>query len=120
MRRLRLIPVLFFLTLLIVWLPAGADESAAGEDATTPAVASQGPQRPAADRLQLETTSIRGNQELPRVMVIVPWKDPAMGDLVGKPVNSLINEVLIPVDRDVFLRQTKYFEQLYGDPEIAP
>jgi len=53
-------------------------------------------------------------------MVIVPWKDPAMGDLVGKPVNSLINEVLVPVDRDVFLRQTKYFEQLYGDPEIAP
>jgi hypothetical protein len=111
--------VIYFLA-LFCWAPAGADEPAQQEVADVPVKASQGSQRPAADRLQLETTSIRGNQELPRVMVIVPWKDPAMGDLVGKPVNSLINEVLIPVDRDVFLRQTKYFEQLYGDPEIAP
>jgi hypothetical protein len=68
-----------------------------------------------ADRLQLDATSIRGNQELPRVLYIVPWKDAAIGDLVGKPVNSLIDEVLAPLDRDVFLRQTKYFDQLYGD-----
>jgi hypothetical protein len=102
------------------WVSAAAEEPAGEGAAEGPAKVSQGPQRPAADRLQLETTSIRGNQELPRVMVIVPWKEPAMGDLVGKPTNSLINEVLIPVDRDVFLRQTKYFEQLYGDPEIAP
>ena len=65
------------------------------------------------DRLQLDATSIRGNQELPRVLYIVPWKDAAIDDLVGKPVNSLIDEVLAPVDRDVFLRQTKYFDQLY-------
>ena len=44
----------------------------------------------------------------------MPWKDPELGDLVGKPVNSLIDEVLAPVDRDVFLRQTMYFDQLYG------
>jgi hypothetical protein len=111
--------LIIFLWATLCWTSAGADESAQQKDADTVASESTGP-RPGADRLQLETTSIRGNQELPRVMVIVPWKDPAMGDLVGKPVNSLINEVLIPVDRDVFLRQTKYFEQLYGDPEIAP
>ena len=62
----------------------------------------------------LESTSIRGNQELPRVLYIVPWKDPRLGDVVGRPVNSLIDEVLAPVDRDAFLRQTKYFDQLYG------
>ena len=111
---------IIFLSALYCGTPVGADEPSGREGTDTAAVVSQGPQRPAADRLQLETTSIRGNQELPRVMVIVPWKDPAMGNLIGKPVNSLINEVLIPVDRDVFLRQTKYFEQLYGDPEIAP
>lgn len=66
------------------------------------------------DRLELESTSIRGNQELPRVLYIVPWKDPALGDVTGKPVNSLIDEVLAPLDRDVFLRQTQYFDQLYG------
>jgi hypothetical protein len=69
------------------------------------------------DQMRLETTAIRGNQELPRVMYIVPWKDPALGDVTGKPVNSLIDEVLAPLDRDVFLRQTNYFDQLYGTQE---
>ena len=70
--------------------------------------------RESADQLLLDATAIRGNQELPRVMYIVPWKDPRLGDVIGKPVNSLIDEVLAPVDRDVFRRQTKYFDQLYG------
>lgn len=70
--------------------------------------------RVAADQLLLDSTSIRGNRELPRVLYIVPWKEPHLGDVIGKPVNSLIDEVLAPVDRDVFLRQTRYFDQLYG------
>ncbi len=68
-----------------------------------------------ADRLQLDATAIRGNQELPKVLYIVPWKDPELGDLVGKPVNSLVDEVLAPVDREVFRRQIRYFDQLYGE-----
>ncbi|MBT8441856.1 MAG: hypothetical protein KJO76_05670, partial [Gammaproteobacteria bacterium] len=36
------------------------------------------------DQMQLESTSIRGNQELPKVMYIVPWKDPNLGDVTGK------------------------------------
>ena len=71
------------------------------------------------DQLQLESTSVRGNQELPRLLYIVPWKDPSLGDVTGKPVNSLIEEVLAPLDRDVFLRQTSYFDQLYGTPETG-
>lgn len=74
-------------------------------------------QRHLTDQMELESTSIRGNQELPRVLYIVPWKDPSLGSLAGKPVNSLIDEVLAPLDRDVFLRQTQYFDQLYGTPE---
>jgi hypothetical protein len=75
--------------------------------------------------LNLETTAIRGNQELPKVLYIVPWKDPAMAELAGRPVNSLVEEVLAPVDREVFRRQTRYFSQLYaldkpvgGDPPL--
>lgn len=74
-------------------------------------------QRALTDHMQLERTSIRGNQELPRVLYIVPWKDPSLGNVTGKPVNSLIDEVLAPLDRDVFLRHTTYFDQLYGPPE---
>ena len=53
-------------------------------------------------------------QELPKVLYIVPWKDPAMVAVAGRPVNSLVDEALAPVDRDVFRRQGRYFEQLYG------
>ncbi len=96
--------------------PGAADDTAARPDTTA--------ERPEAierraltDQMQLDSTSIRGNQELPRVLVIVPWKDPSLGEITGKPVNSLVDEVLAPLDRDVFLRQTEYFDQLYGSPE---
>ncbi|MEZ5566523.1 MAG: hypothetical protein R3F24_13925 [Gammaproteobacteria bacterium] len=64
--------------------------------------------------LTLDSTAIRGNQELPKVLYIVPWKDPAAVELSGRPVNSLVEEVVAPVDREVFRRQTRYFSQLYG------
>jgi hypothetical protein len=63
----------------------------------------------ATDRIDLDTTSITGNRELPKVMYIVPWKSSDLGDLVGKPVNSLLDEVLEPVDRDVFKRENRYY-----------
>ena len=69
------------------------------------------------DRLQLDSSAITGNQELPRVMVIVPWKESGIGELSGKPVNSLLDEVLSPIDREVFQRQVRYFDQLYGAEE---
>ncbi len=70
--------------------------------------------------LNLDATAIRGNQELPKVLYIVPWKDPAMAELAGRPVNSLVEEALAPVDREVFRRQTKYFSQLYGAGSARP
>jgi hypothetical protein len=69
--------------------------------------------------LSLDATAIRGNQELPKVLYIVPWKDPAMAELAGRPFNSLVEEVLAPVDREVFRRQTRYFSQLYGAKKPA-
>lgn len=65
-----------------------------------------------ADRLELDTTDITGNRELPKVLYIVPWKRSDLGDLVGKPVNSLLDEVLQPLDRDVFQRQNRYYDAL--------
>ncbi len=71
------------------------------------------------DRLELETTSITGNRELPKVMYIVPWKKADLGDLSGKPARSLIDEVLAPVDRDVFRREVNYYEAVTA-PQAKP
>ena len=62
----------------------------------------------AEDRIDIDGASIVGNRELPKVLYIVPWKKPLSGELVGKPVQSLLDEVLAPVDRDVFRRQVEY------------
>jgi cytoskeletal protein RodZ len=69
----------------------------------------------AEDHLQLDTTQITGNQELPKVLYIVPWKRSDLGDLLGKPANSLLDEVLEPVDRDVFRRENRYYDALKPD-----
>lgn len=81
----------------------------ATEPAPPPAAAEPGPAE-----VSLEASEIRGNQELPKVLYIVPWQDPAMVAVAGRPVNSLVDDALAPVDRDVFRRQARYFDQLYG------
>ena len=68
----------------------------------------------ATNTLDLGTTSITGNQELPKVLYIVPWKRSDLGDHVGRPVNTLLDEVLEPVDPEVFERHLDYYETLYG------
>jgi len=60
----------------------------------------------------LGATDITGNKELPKVMVIVPWKDSLGARGVVKPTDSLLDEVLQPVDRGVFQRQIHYYGQL--------
>jgi hypothetical protein len=94
--------------------------STAGAAASANPVASATPKTGAAggkahDNIELDTTQITGNRELPKVLYIVPWKRSDLGDLVGKPVNSLLDEVLTPVDRDVFKRQNRYYDALKPD-----
>jgi len=67
------------------------------------------------DRLELGRTEITGNQELPKVLYIVPWKKSDPGDLLGRPVNTLLDEVLAPLDREEFVRRVNYYGDLYGD-----
>ncbi len=69
------------------------------------------------DSIELSRTEIHGNQELPKVLYIVPWQKSDPGDLMGKPVNTLLDEVLAPVDREEFIRQVEYYNDLHGDSE---
>ncbi len=69
------------------------------------------------DEIDLGRTEITGNQELPKVLYIVPWKKSDPGELMGKPVNTLLDEVLAPIDRSEFIRQVDYYDDLYGEEE---
>ncbi len=65
------------------------------------------------DRMELGRTEITGNQELPKVLYIVPWQKSAPSDLMARPVNTLLDEVLAPIDREEFVRQVNYHGDLY-------
>lgn len=66
----------------------------------------------AQDRADMDRTQIIGNRELPKVLYIVPWKKPIPGELSGRPFDSVLDEALAPVDRDVFRRQVRYDAQI--------
>ena len=90
------------------------DASPAVDTSAAPAVDTSAPaaapgRRAQNDRLDLDTTIVTGNRELPKVLYIVPWKKADLGDLPAQPFNTLLDEVLTPVDRDVFRREVTYY-----------
>ena len=74
----------------------------------------------AQDRADIDRTQIIGNRELPKVLYIVPWKKPVPGDLAARPLVSVLDEALAPVDRDVFRRQVKYDVQVRAQATVQP
>jgi hypothetical protein len=97
--------------------PAGQARSRRSPGLPVPGAAQRraGPAGPAAKGggvLALGATDITGNKELPKVMVIVPWKSPTDAGGVLQPRDSLLNELLQPVDRGVFQRRIRYYGQL--------
>lgn len=90
--------------------------SLAAISAAMPVLAQQQPKaaaRPAADEgprqeLQLDTTAITGSREQPTVMNILPWKQAGASELPGAPPDSLLNEVVQPVNRVEFRRELRY------------
>jgi len=104
--------------------PTGATSAAGTGGSTPPAAAARGAAGSRSqDRIELDTTQISGNRELPKVMYVVPWRRADLGDFAGRPPNSLLDEALTPVDRDVFRRQNRYFSALQagtGDAKSQP
>jgi hypothetical protein len=95
--------------------PAVALKAHAGPNPAAPGAKSGS----ASDRIQLDTTQISGNRELPKVMYVVPWRKADLGDFAGRPPNSLLDEALTPVDRDVFRRQNRYYDAVQGQAESS-
>ncbi len=74
----------------------------------------------AQDRADIDRTQIIGNRELPKVLYIVPWKKPLPGTLSGRPVTSVLDEALSPLDREVLRRQIAYHAQATAPAPAAP
>ena len=74
----------------------------------------------AADSLDLKGTTITGNRELPKALHIVPWKAATPGELAGRPMQSLVDEVMAPVDRDVMRRELEYYDSVHISRQGSP
>ena len=89
-----------------------ADEEPVAEDVTRTTSGNR-----VMDSMELGRTEIKGNQELPKVLYIVPWQKSDPGDLMGRPVNTLLDEVLAPIDREEFVREVEFYNDLNGEKE---
>jgi len=54
--------------------------------------------------IKLEET-IRGNQEQPKVLTIVPWQSPKTKQALPSPIVERINKKFVPLQRDELKRQ---------------
>jgi hypothetical protein len=57
---------------------------------------------------ELSGMSIVGNDEAPKSLYIVPWKSSEIG--AETSLGTMLNEGDVPVDRDVFKRQLRFYQ----------
>jgi hypothetical protein len=95
--------------------PAAAREAAAAHVAAAPREAGAAREASAAheagatpaDPKSMAGMSILGNQETPKSLVIVPWKSSEIGNGIG--VSRALDTRIRAVDKDVFMRELKYY-----------
>jgi hypothetical protein len=66
--------------------------------------------------IQLEET-IRGNQEQPKVLTIVPWQSPKAKQALPSPIVERINKKFVPLQREELQRQIKILD-LYPTSKV--
>ena len=66
--------------------------------------------------IKLEQT-IRGNQEQPKVVTIVPWQSPKAKQALPSPIVERINKKFVPLQRDELKRQ---IQMLDNNNDIYP
>ena len=80
--------------------PPAAQEQAAAPAAPQPGGSPTDPK-------SMSGMSILGNQDAPKSLVIVPWKSSEIGNGIG--VSRALDTRIRAVDRDVFMRELKYY-----------
>ncbi len=64
----------------------------------------------AVERIELEGTSVRGDQEQPQVLYLIPWQTPKSPDILVPLPRQELEGILEPVDRQSF-RERLYYRQ---------
>jgi hypothetical protein len=103
-------PLLLVLALVGIAGQAVADPppAAPAEQAAPADPAAKAPGAPGNEVKQMSGMSVLGNQEAPTSLVIVPWKSSEMGSGIG--VSKGLDTKIGPVDRDVFMRELRYYK----------
>jgi len=66
--------------------------------------------------LNLRGMTVIGNQELPKSLIVVPWKQSELGELLEHSMDSLLDSGMQPLDREVFERKLDYYRVGAGLP----
>lgn len=59
---------------------------------------------------QVEGISIIGNRELPKSLIIVPWKGSTLSDEPNLPEKSIIDQGFDFISRDKLLREIEFYK----------
>jgi hypothetical protein len=84
--------------------PAAAEPAEAAEETADKAPQGDGVNAPKT----LSGMSILGNEEAPKSLVIIPWKSSRLGDELS--LSDTLDDRAQPVDKEVFLRQLRFYE----------
>ena len=64
--------------------------------------------------LTIEANRIRGNQELPTILYLVPWQNPEVQSITAPEQNFAVQRELKSLERSEFQRLMGYHEQFKG------
>ena len=54
--------------------------------------------------------TVRGNEEQPKVLTIVPWQSPSGPEYLYRPLNSRLEQLFKPVERAELRRQLHFID----------
>lgn len=69
--------------------------------------------------MTIEGARIRGDQEMPTVMYLVPWQPPAAETLRGQGENLMVSQAFTPLERYEFQRLVNYYQVFHQKQEEA-
>ncbi|MEH6560430.1 MAG: hypothetical protein V7713_03275 [Marinobacter sp.] len=67
----------------------------------------------------IEGTRIRGDQEVPTVMYLVPWQPPEVDELRAPDEQLMVRQAFAPLERYEFQRLVRYHDAFNLEQEVA-